>query len=298
MPRLVQRDFFMSYSPQLARKCDSEFSRIDNYTIPLSEFLKLRIYSDTRPYNGKIADLQKGLILVYKGIEMVGEGTGFGVPILICLDETYFSGSSNVYVSQHNDAAVICKEFLMDKIARNKFRNASSENRKVRGIFRYIGEVYRQHKHLQSLTLKGLFMKMGYHTIFVKTKPIGKVIVTYNISKSRILVKVDMNLLKKENLQKVFILNEQGSRFFRKYLDSDGTELFDKAIGAWNPILAKWASITGLKGAIGFRLRRTENSILRRGQEFLPDSLDWIGLDYEIDSKNAVFEYDINILGV
>jgi len=84
----------------LTLRSDSEFSRIDKYTLPLSASLRLRIYSDTRPFTWKTADLQKGLIFVCNGEEMVGEGTGFGVPVLKYLDDTYFSGSAHVYLSR------------------------------------------------------------------------------------------------------------------------------------------------------------------------------------------------------
>lgn len=111
-------------------------------------------------------------------------------------------------------------------------------------------------------------------------------------------MKVDFNCLKRENLQKIFVLNEQGSTFFRRYLDSNGTELVEKEIGAWDRIEAKWASITDLNGRVGFRLRRMKNSLLRRGREALDGWLDWVGLDYEVNPKHSVFEYEIEILGV
>jgi hypothetical protein len=120
--------------------------------------------------------------------------------------------------------------------------------------------------------------------------------VTYGITQGKIQVKTDFSLLKRENLQKIFVLNEQGSRFFRRYMDSNGANLVDKQIGAWETIETEWASITNLEGRVGFRLWAIKNAILRRGREFLKDCRDWIGLDYEINPKNAVFEYEIEIL--
>lgn len=278
-------------------RCNSEFSKIDKYTISLSNSLALRIYSDTKPYNWKTADLQKGLIFVYKEVETVGEGTGFGVPVLIYSDETYFSGSSHVYLFRQNNFTIIRKEFFMDKITRNRFRNVRLENRKLRAVLRNMAELYQKHRHLRFLTLKNLNMKMGVHASFVKTTPTGKVIVTYGISQGHVLVKADFSLLKRENLQKILMFNEQGSRFFRRYSDSDGTKLADGQIGAWDAIEAEWASITDLQGTVGFRLGRIKNSVLRRGREFLEGCLDWVGLNYEINPKNAVFEYEIGILG-
>jgi hypothetical protein len=274
----------------------AEFAKIQEYTVPLSGSLALRVYSDTRPHNGKIADLQKGLIIVRKGTETVGEGTGFGFPVLIYEDETYFSEKAQVYLSKQENLTIIRKEFQMDKIAKNQFRNVRIENQKLRAMLRYISGLYQRHKGVRDLTLKDLYMKMGIQSNFVRTTPVGKVIVTYRAGYGGIHVKADFSHLTKEKLQRIFVLNEQGARVFRKYKDSNGTRFVDKQIGAWDAIEAEWASLTDLQGVFGFRLRISENSVLRRGREFLEGFLDWVGLDYEISPKNNDFEYDIEIL--
>lgn len=288
----------MSSTTPLPIRRNSELSKVDKYTISLSNSLALRIYSDTKPHNSHIADLQKGLILVHKGAETIGEGTGFGVPVLLYSDETYFSGSSQVCLSRQNDLKIIRKEFFMDKVSRKRIGRVKLENQRLRAILRYMAEVYQKHRHFRLLTLKNLPRSVGVHTSFVKTVPAGNVIVTYGISQNRIRVKTDLSFLKRENLQKIFMLNEQGSRFFRRYANSNDKKLVDKQMGAWETIEAEWASITDLKGKVGFRLWRTNDTVLRRGREFLKDCLDWIGLDYEINPKSTVFEYEIEILGV
>jgi hypothetical protein len=75
-------------------------------------------------------------------------------------------------------------------------------------------------------------------------------------------------------------------------------ELTDSEVGAWDNVEAEWASLKFLQGEFGFRLWRTRDSVLRRGREFLEGSMDWIGLDYEIDPRSAVFEYSVEILGL
>jgi hypothetical protein len=72
--------------------------------------------------------------------------------------------------------------------------------------------------------------------------------------------------------------------------------LTDGKIGAWDDIGAEWASLTVTGEDFGFRLWKKDGSVLRRGREFLEDSLDWVGLDYEISPKNTAFEYSIEIL--
>ncbi len=285
----------------LTLRHSSEFSKIDKCAVALSSSLAIRVYSDTRPHNWHIAALQKGLVLAYKGLETVGEGVGFGVPVLLYGDETYFSGSSKVCFHKQDNYKIIRKEFLMDKVPRKRIRKTKLKNQKLASanarISRYLAGVYQRHRRLRFLTVERLSKILGVHTDFEKAIPAGKVTVTYGIRQCRIHVKVDLSLLKRKNLQKIFVLNEQGSRFFSRYMDLNGTELVDRRIGAWETIEADWACITDIRGRVGFRLWRTKNSILRRGREFLKDCRDWVGLDYEINPRNAVFEYEIEILG-
>lgn len=270
-------------------------SRITRFTIPLFDSLALRIYSDSRPFNWKIAELQKGLILVSDGREVVGAGAGFGFPFLVYPHETYFSGSSRAYVDRHGCLTTIRKEFFMDRIKRNRFSCATLESQKARNTLDYIGILYR--KRFRFLRLKNLLVRLGVKTKFFESRCVGKVIVTYVISQKHIQVKSDFSHLERDNLKRIFLLNEQGSRFFRVYLDSDGTRLVDREIGHWEVVKAKWAGITDSSAKIGFRLENLQGTILRRGQEFIDGFLDWIGLDYEVHPRTKEFEYGIEVIG-
>lgn len=65
-------------------------------TVPLVEHLALRLYADTRPHTGKVARLQKGLVLVVEGREQVEEGFGFGLPLVEVDGRAYLSRSARV----------------------------------------------------------------------------------------------------------------------------------------------------------------------------------------------------------
>ena len=276
---------------------DLDFPISESHMIRISDLISLRVYRDTRPRNLKIASLQKGLILVYEGNELVGEGTGFGLPALVCSDQTYFSGSSTIRVAQQNDRWTIQKKFIMDMTARNRFKNITLENRLARDLIAYLSRLYQMHSRLRFLMLKGVTQRIDINTSFVQTKPIGKVNVIYAIDKKRISISADFKDLERDRLEKMFMLNEQGSRFFRKYSDSQGTQLEDSKIGAWDGIKAEWASLKLPDNEVGFRLWKKKNSILRRGREYLKDSLDWVGLDYELSPETLLFEYPVEILG-
>jgi hypothetical protein len=55
---------------------------LEKFSIPISKRLALNVYSSTKPHNLKIVNLQKRLVLTCEGKERVGEGAGFGFPVL------------------------------------------------------------------------------------------------------------------------------------------------------------------------------------------------------------------------
>jgi len=147
---------------QLALSDDYQRLESEKYAIPLSSSVALEVYSNSKPHNLKIANLQKGLVFVYNSLERVGEGTGFGFPVLLYPKETFFSSSSTVYVVQTADSIKIQKEFNMDTTARNKFRNVYLKNQKARAFIRYLTDLYQKKKHLRRfLSLKEFFVNMG-----------------------------------------------------------------------------------------------------------------------------------------
>lgn len=225
----------------------------------------------------------------------MGEGTGFGVPAARYRDKEYFSGSSTIQISQKSGYATVTKQFSLNMVSVKRFRDVWIENKVTRKLARRIAELYQKHRYWRPLMQQKVLNSIGFQTSFIRVKPAGKVTVTYHVDSSSIHVKVDYKSLEKKGLQKIFLLNEQSSRFFRKYRDSDGSILFDKQIGAWENVEADWASIAEKCDKFGFRLWNIKDAILRRGREFIDGTLDWIGLDYEIASKKTCFEYDIEI---
>jgi hypothetical protein len=271
-----------------------------NYrTFTISGSMALSVYSNTSPKNMKTADLQKGLILSCNGVDVVGEGTGFGVPIAKYVDETVFSGSSFLSVREVAGAVEIRKEFIMDLVARDGFRNLKLENREIRRLFDRISGLYQEHKRFARsvLIVNDLLFKFGVKASFVRSVHKGIVVVTYVLDRNRILVKLNLSMLNRANLGKVFVLNEQGADFFRMYSDSEGFKLLDEEIGAWDDVKAQSAKMTDAQNKIGFSLKSLEGSTLRRGREVMKGSLNWVGLDYELDPEACHFEYEIELFG-
>jgi hypothetical protein len=283
---------------------NSHFPETSALMHPVSDSVALEIHSDTKPHNMKIANLQKGLILLYKGVEVIGEGTGFGVPIAKYMDETVFSGSSSLHVRTFENIVEIQKEFVMDLVTRDTLRNLKLENPKIRTLLDYISTLYK--KQYQShvlfsrsiLLARSLLFKFGIKSTFKRGTQKGVVVVKYTIERNRVLVSIDFSLLERTNLGKIFVLNEQGAQFFRTYSDSESLLLNDEEIGAWNDVTSQSAKITNQQEKIGFCLKNIKGTKLRRGRELIMGSLDWIGLDYELGAEYSNFEYEIEVLGV
>lgn len=286
----------MASVAELASSREYERLNFEKHIVPISRSIALEVYSNTKPCNLKISNLQKGLVLVYDGVERVGEGTGFGFPVLIYPKETYFSGSAEVWIKQTRGCTKIRKEFTMDRIARNKLGNIHLENKQARAFIRVLTDFYQKNRRFRYLALKELVVNTGVKATFVKTVPVGKVPVTYKITGYNIEVKVDFRLLKRRP-ERIFLLNKQSANFFPRYTDSEGPNLVGKQIGAWDTVKAESACLTDLRGQIGFRLWNMDGCLLRRGRETMKNCLDWSGLDYEVDPKKQVLQYRIEIFG-
>ena len=266
------------------------------WTMLVSEALLLRLYSDTKPHHQLITKLQKGLILVSNEKELAGEGIGLGVPSIRFRDRTYFSGSSTMRFEQTGSHATVIKEFALNLASERTLRNIRVETKTARKIRRSFDKLYMKHKHSRLLAFENMLRHVGIKRDFVQTKPVGSVIVVYNVDPPYININAEFRLFQNIGVQEIYLLNEQSSKHFRKYYDSNGTVLFDKGIGAWETVDASWACIHSVEDNVGFRLWKHKDAVLHRGREFLNGIFDWVGLDYEADPENMCFEYNIELI--
>ena len=81
-------------------------------TMNLGNGLEVRAYSDTRPHVGKITPVQKGLVLVQEGEDLIEEGYGFGAPIIVHGGHAYLSQHAEVTASP--DDRQIVKRYQID----------------------------------------------------------------------------------------------------------------------------------------------------------------------------------------
>ncbi len=287
----------MSSSIEPVLSLDYQQFNFDKFSVPVSDHLALEVYSSTKPLNLKIANLQKGLILTCEGKQLVGEGTGFGFPVLVSSEETVFSGSASVTLSRSSSDVVVRKVFRMDRIARNRLGNVRFENRQARAFVRYLCDIYQVNRHLRFLWPRKLLLSLGVEAAFEEIESIGDVPVTYRIGRNEVEVEVDFSQMSRKHRKKVFVLNEQSAIFFSRYYDSQDTELVGGQVGAWDNVQAESAWFADAQERFGFRLWKVEEAILRRGRETMSSFLDWAGLDYELNPDVDLFRYRIGLLG-
>jgi hypothetical protein len=267
-------------------------------TLYLDNRLSVRLYKDARPNCLETASLHKGLVLISNGSELIEEGVGFGVPVVRYEDKTYFSSSAGVTVGENGNSHLLEKRYVLDTISRKRFWKASYINDDFYSFVHKLFErVYISHKSLapacnRIMELRGV---MKIQTEFVKVEPRGTIAFKYFCQANRIRIEVDLSDLKLDGCREILILNEQGSTCFRKYSDTDGTELFDENIGAWKAVRAKEASLSDARDTLAFSLQNIDEAALFRGWENIKGRFSWSGLSYSLQPRLRAFNYVIEI---
>jgi hypothetical protein len=270
----------------------------DPLTIPLTSCLSVRVYADCRPNYLETAPLQKGLVLMLDGNELIEEGMGFGLPVVKYADKTFFSTTAQISMHAGESCQSVCKVFSLDSVSFKKFGNSAFIDDGVYSAFRKAFErLYLKHNEIKPVfnKLMELRHKAKIRTIFVKVIPRGMIAVTYVFCGSRIDVRVDFSKLALKNCREVLLLNEQGSSFFRKYKDTNGSNLCGNRIGAWESLDAPEACLSNDDGAVFFCLKKIKGAKLFRGWEQTRNRFSWAGLSYSFYPSRGFFEYSIEI---
>jgi hypothetical protein len=270
------------------------------FTWSIGKGLSLRLYPDNRPRNLEIATLQKGLVLVANGGELIEEGAGFGVPIAKYADCTYFCGSAQTYLhAQKEGEVLLSKVFYLDAVSRKQVRGAYVNE----GLYSVLHKAFEKpYLHKQSSRsvfdwIMHLRKSLGVRTRFVKAVSRGKVTVTYHCLPGKVEVYVALSELNKIGCQEVLLLNEQGAGTFRKYSDSSGAALLNRQIGAWTRVAAKQATFSDVQGNVSFSLEKLVGAALYRGREQVKDRFSWAGITYALQPQTSSFTYTLRIAG-
>jgi hypothetical protein len=223
----------------------------------------LRLYGDARPYVGKIAGLQKGLVWVQSGKVLVEEGYGFGCPIVVVDGRAFVSRAAETEIG-------------------------------------HLGEVTRLTKRYQVDTVDTpvQFLRRKYQPV----SPIGVVTVRYDLRPQGVIdITVDFSGLER-SWSKAYLMNEQGASQFTRYYDAAGTQLDAGDIGIWETKsgFVSRACFESRDGHLAFCVDPEEPAKVYYGREQYNQYnwrgiylLSWSGVDIEISGPRSEYHYHI-----
>jgi hypothetical protein len=267
----------------------------ESLTFKLSNRLSVRLYQDSRPHCLETAALQKGLVLLFDGEELIEEGIGFGVPVIKYKDKTFFSSSAMISIKRNNSKVILQKKFVLDVISRKRLKDSYINDNFYEVLHKSFEKLYLANTKGSVVFNKIMELRdvMKIKTEFFKVKPRGVVTIEYQCQSSMIKVSADFSELNLQGCQEVLILNEQGSTVFKNYQDSTGLKLVGNKIGAWNMVVANEAFLFCLPRNLKFGLRKAEGAMLFRGWEMTKNRFSWTGLSYSINPNKSTFDYTI-----
>jgi hypothetical protein len=282
---------------QIGKKANS-LDSTEAVTLRLNDHLSVRLYKDCRPTCLETGTLQKGLVLLLDGRELIEEGVGFGVPIVKYEDKTFFSSKADASIRRIGADYVISKAYTLDTVSRKKYGRATYIDDSLYSPLRKTFEsLYLKHKKLTPLFNKVMELRdlANIKTEFVTAKPRGKVTINYHCQPTAINIRADFSKVALNKCREVLVLNEQGSSVFQKYADSNGQNLLCNKIGAWETVTADQASLQSAKGQVSFSLQNNRDATLFRGWEKTRKRFSWAGLSYSMPPNHGTFEYTIGL---
>lgn len=230
--------------------------------VPAPGGTSLRLYEDARPHIGKISGVQKGLVWVADGEELIEEGFGFGCPIIESAGRAHLSREATTELEQRDGAVRLVKRYRIDTV-----------DRPVR-IFR--------RKYAPVPTRGMVAFRYDVH-------PGGT-------------IKVEVDFTGLEGAwQKAFVMNEQGARHFTRYTDGQRT-VEGAAIGIWQPTDAAGGCFASADGRHRFCVETHDPAKQVYGRERYTQRvwrglyvLSWSGVDLELDGPRERFRYRITL---
>jgi hypothetical protein len=264
----------------------------------LTNRLSVRLYKDCRPTCLETGALQKGLVLLFDGKELIEEGVGFGVPIVKYSDKTFFSSKADVSIQKTDSPYNVTKTYTLNTVSLKKLGRVTYIDDSLYSQLRKTFErLYLKHKKLSPLFNKTMELRelANIKTEFVTVKPRGTVTVNYNLQPNAINIQADFSRIALSKCEEVLVLNEQGSSTFQKYADTSGLTLFGNKIGGWGIVTADQASLQSANGHLSFSLQNHKGSTLFRGWERTRKRFSWAGLSYSMRPNNGTFNYSIDL---
>jgi len=270
-------------------------------SIPIAHEVYLKI-ADRLNEQGDYATscLPKGFLLVSNGQELDEEAVGFGFPVVKRGLQTLFPGGIELAVSQHGSIRLVQAVFALNLVEKIHRLGIGSVNiglvyalkNSVAALIRRIPPL----RGLLTVVSSGLQKTFGWKTTYEATglKATIKMIHTIHEETGKVKVEVDLTDLP-ASITEVVVMNEQGARFFDRYIDSSGISLQGKKIGCWDEVTADEACFSSASHQVVFKLGRVKGARLYRGRELVGSRLAWAGFGYSFPPSTKNFIYELAI---
>ncbi len=272
----------------------------------LTELLSFHISDDPESQQGKSAPIQKGLIplLQGKGIDLCGEGLGFGTPILQYRRDFYFPGAGMLNQEDAHQPNLWRKVFKFNLIERKQNDPLTKINAFSWALPRMHNQIYKTKPGRHFLKLVALLNHWGFHrsgkhfapNIFIPVKSRGESQCQFLIRSSGQVIDIELsfaNIVRKD-LQFVYIANELGGDYFTRYYDGSGIQLVGPQIEPWARIQAPWALFYAPTLEFGFRVEIPKGITAFRGREvFEGQEIFWSGIVLQLPKSTTTCSYKV-----
>ena len=145
-----------------------------------------RIYADTKPHVGRIALLQKGVVLYFNGASITGEGYGIGLPIVHKAGKAYLASTAKIGRFTRGDTVILSKIYYFDRV-----------------------ETTHEAPRLK----------------YRKTRVQTRIRVNYYLYENYIVVQADLSKAKKDKVDEIYFMNEVSGRLFQIAMTKDREEI-------------------------------------------------------------------------
>lgn len=229
-------------------------------TAPMDYAVEARLYSTTAPYQGRIATLQKGLVLFRHGKSLVGEGYGIGLPIVHKDGTAYLPATSRIGRFSRGDTLILSKVFYYDR------RETDSDLPRFR---------------------------------YVRCLPLTRVRVDYFVYRNRIDIMVDLKEALERGIDEVFLMNEVSGRLFQVAVTGNGQKLdllhWQLAPLGSVALLAPDAGLLLWVECDGIWDRFLGREVTSRWKWYGHVNHDWTGCEIHLDRPLSRFHYSVRL---
>lgn len=277
-------------------------NKVLDITVPFFQGIDLKIGPVlANPKGYPSSQLQKGLIIVSNGQELVEEGVGFGVPVLKRGGKTIFSGEIELTWLNMGSRKEFTAVYLMNLEERlTSQRLGSLKSKSLYQIKDHLADLYRRAPLLRGpLTFLSNLLRtiFRWQTVYEEAGCNYAVVINYSIDRKTkaITVTMDTTGASLEGITEVILMNEQGAHYFDTYSDDSGLLLKEDAIGNWDLVTSETASFLSSSQRIAFTLGQINGSLLYRGRESIDNRLAWSGFGYSLHPSKQHFSYSLVI---